>query len=124
MNNKITPEKESHAIIERDLLRAMDLLKEKGIERTDKTLLDEFVEVLQNTLTKHLRDIREICDVVENRQNELLFWLQETKKMIDALCVYKEKIDEDALKKFSSYVDKVEREVVSRFNTMLKPSNN
>ena len=76
----MTVEEESKKIIEQELQRAWDNLKQQGVERTNRNILNEFTECIQNTLTKLLKNIREICDVVEIRQNELLFWLTETKK--------------------------------------------
>lgn len=124
MEFKTTSEQEAAQIIERDLFAAMDSLKQKGLERTDKNLLNEFAEVLQDTLTKHFQDIRLAYQEIENRTNELQGWLDNVNKMIDALHGYKKQIDEDALNTFSTYVDKVKNEVISRFHAALKPSNN
>jgi hypothetical protein len=124
MNFKITSEEEAQFIIERDLTKAMHSLKAKGIERNDKILLDEFVEIMQATLTGHFRNIREICEGTASREAELLKWLNEVKRMIDALVDYKGQIEDDAFKRFSNYVDRVEKEVIPYIRTMLKPSNN
>ncbi len=120
----MTCEEEALAIVENDLLKAMASLKEKGIEQNDKNLLAEFAKCIQSTLATHLKNIREILDGTESREAELNKWLLETKKMMEALTEYKEKIDHDAFNRFSFFCDTVEKEVESKFKAVLTPSIN
>ncbi len=117
-------EEEAKKTIEQELQIAIDNLKEKGIARTDKNLLNEFAENIEKMLVGHFKNMNEWIKGMNAREAELYKWLLETKKMMKALTEYKEKIDNDAFNRFSFFCDTVEKEVESKFKAVLRPSAN
>jgi hypothetical protein len=108
---KTTPKEEAQAIVEQELTTAEEKLKEMNVPTTAENLLLMFSNGIQEMLTRHLTNMRTILDGVEKREIELLYWIGEVKKMMDAVIEYRDSLNlqhdifiEDAKALFESKV--------------------
>lgn len=90
---KTTPKEEAQEIVKQELIIAEEKLKEMNLPQTAENLILMFSQGVQQMLVKHLTNIRGILTGVEQREAELLYWVSEVKKMMDAVIEYRDSLN-------------------------------
>lgn len=115
-----TPREEAQAIVKQELTTAEEKLKEMNVPATAENLLLIFSNGIQEMLTRHLTNMRTILDGVEQREIEVLYWIGEIKKMMDAVIEYRDSLNLQQ----DIFIDKAEASFIEKAKAIMKRNYN
>lgn len=117
---KTTPIEEAKILVMNELIAAEEKLKEMGVSQTAENLLLMFSNGVQQMLVKHLTNIRAILDGVEKREIDVLYWISEVKKMMDAVIEYRDSLNLQQ----DIFIDKAKAAFIERMEKVTKINYN